>query len=730
MVPAAIPPLCWCCLWALPAALLTPACLPAGALCAMAGVLFALWSARPWRWAGLAALPVCVAAVPLPPPPLPPLPIGPVAITGIVAGTSRVPATGTVHVLLGSAGTSLRVTLDGELELLPGDRLHVIGNASAPTAPGLPAGVHGIAATARVTAGTWSLRRAAAAARRALERQLTAHVPGEPGAMLAALVLGRDTRPDRGLMEAHRATGLSHLLAVSGAHAAMLALLLGLSGRRRGRRLAGGARRTIAVLALLFAYAAITGNEPPVLRAVVAFSIAALAVHTGRPSGIATGLLAPAVLTCVLQPDALRGPSFLLSYAAVAGLALAGPERGSNVPASFVGRWLLAPLRASAWATLLTTPLTLWFFGQLAPWTVLLTPLLAPVVGALLLGGLLLALLGCVLPGLATLLAWPVGGLARCYADAVRLADHLPLTPVHAWCAVAPWVIALAALAAVVVLVRRPTRGGCAVAALALSLPHFLPFAARAPDRFVLFAVGHGQAALVAAGGHHTALDCGSVQHPLLAAERLVAALPVRRLDLLVVTHDDHDHHNGVPTLLGRLGVAHAVLPASLGGSPLAALLEAHGTAVQLLAPGERTRPAPHLDVFAPDLPVAAGDNDQSLWVRFRIGTARVLATGDAQELGVAAAIAAGIATPHDVLLLPHHGRPNAAAPALLLRVQPRACLASAAAADGETALGGVSRRLGADLWVTGQHGTLTVGGEPLQIAGGTGGRAIPPRPQ
>jgi len=387
-----------------------------------------------------------------------------------------------------------------------------------------------------------------------------------------------------------------------------------------------------------------------------------------------------------------------------------------------------ASLRASLWATLTTAPLTLLFFGQLAPWTVLLTPLLAPMVGAMLAGGLLLAVLGSTLPSLAPLLATPLGWLADLYATLVAAADRLPATPVHALATPAPALLGAFALLASVLVLLAPKRSTVALACVLLSVPHFLPFGLGADDRCELLAVGHGQSCLVTTrDGHQLAIDCGSLQQPFAAAERLVARLPRRRLDLLVVTHADHDHHNGVPALLQRVPVTSAIVPAALAASPLVDLLRRHGTQVQVLAPGERVAPAAHLVVSAPPLPASASDNDQSLWVSVRLASLSLLATGDAQELGTAAALAGGIATPHDLLVLPHHGRKNANAALLLARVRPRACLASAATDDGDTALGPLVRRFGAELWVTGNHGDVQVTTSPTQIAGSRKARPLPP---
>ncbi|MBM3963275.1 MAG: MBL fold metallo-hydrolase, partial [Planctomycetes bacterium] len=490
-----------------------------------------------------------------------------------------------------------------------------------------------------------------------------------------------------------------------------LAFLLGGGSGGRGRRKLLASRvRTLAVLGVLAVYALVTGGEPPVLRAVVGFGLAALAVQLGRPCGAAALLAAPALVTVLAQPAALTTPSFLLSYAAVAGLLLAGADAGRT----FAQRWLVAPLRASAWATLLTAPLTLWFFGQIAPWTVVLTPLLAPLVGALLLGGLSLAGLGLVAPATAAAVAPAIGHVADLYLAAVVAGDGLPGTPLPALCAPGPLALAGGLAAALTVLWRRKDRAGAALAAALLAAPHFAPLGSPGPSGLHLAAVGHGQACLLRfADGRQVAVDCGSLQSPRLAAERLVAALPHRRLDLLVVTHADVDHHGGVGPLLERTRVAAALLPARLAGSPLAALLAAHGAAVAHLLPGERATPWSDLLVGAPQLPAGAADNDHSLWVRAALGATSVLLTGDAQELGVAAALAQGLAPPTDALLLPHHGRANANAARLLAAVSPRLALASAATGDGATRLGDLLAARGVPLWTTGQCGAIWLPDSP-----------------
>lgn len=724
--PSRLTSMLWGGAFALPIAALAGTALPVATLLAAlltaAGFLFAC-SNHPRRLAGLCALPALLAALAAPAPDVRwPRP-GPVAIAGEVTNVTRAPLTGSTFVALNTAGGPVRLSLDGEITALPGDRIALFGRVGEPATPDQPPTLHGLTGTMQVTPGGPSLGRLFAAARRTLEARLLALAPGELGAMLAMLVLGRDTRTSPELTAAHQATGLSHLLAVSGAHAAMLAMLLGLGGTR-GRRLGIGPWRTSLILVVLFVYAGITGCEPPVLRAVLTFGLGALATQLGRPLPIANGLLLPATVTCLVQPQALLGPSFLLSYAAVLGLALAPHPRAPSA----LDRWLWAPLRASWWATLLTAPLTLHFFGQLAPWTILLTPLLAPLVAAMLLGGLATAVIACFAPALGDLLAGPLVSIAQLYAWTVRAADALPGTPVHALVTPPMWLVACSATAAFAAIALRPDRSGVRNAILWLIAPHFAPLGGEPQPSFCLCAVGHGQAAAATlADGAQVVVDCGSLQVPKFAARAVLAELQRRRIDLLVVTHADQDHHNAVAMLLRSVPIAHAVLPEALAASPLADDLREHGTDVFVLAPGASTEAFGSVAIAAPGLPDGASDNDQSLWVRLTIGASTVLLTGDAQEVGTSAALAGGIVVPSDVLVLPHHGRPNALAPQLLAAARPRACFASATTADGDTALGPLVRRCGADLWVTGRHGTLTLHADPPTVSTGRPAMPLPP---
>lgn len=693
-------------LWAISAALLAHHAGPLPAA-AVAGLALLVTLRRGRAGGELLALPAMLAALAPAQPEPTALPAGPALLQGTVVQTRA--SHGGARELTVQRGTAQgRVLAEGGPSILPGDRVTGVvraGSAAFPDARVPP--LVAAAGALRVEAGPQSLPRLVAAGREQLHRGIVQLWPGDRGAFLASLVLGGGLQPPAGLVVAHRATGLSHLLAVSGAHASMLALLLGiLPGLGNGTP--GRARRRLGA-GILLLYGAITGLEPPMLRALCAFAVLDWVTRHGRPVTLAAVLVPPAVLSCLVDPASLLGPSFSLSYAAVAGLWLgaSGPRRTA------LQRWLWTPLRMSFWATAATAPLTLFWFGQMAPCTILATPLLAPVVTLLLAGGLLAPVLAGIAPAAATALAAPVGLLCNAYAASVHAFDLLPGTPVLAHTAPDPRVLAAGVLLGVLVAWRRRDRAGVMALVALACLPHFLPAPRPIQTTLHLFAVGHGQACLVQWRDGTTALiDCGSSTHPGTAARKVATALTRRAIDLLVLTHADADHGNGVADLLQRIPIHTAVLPRELAEGEPGRLLRRHGVRVHALAPGAEFAFADRLTAARP--PLAAGNpNDVGLWARLHTDGLQLLLPGDAQQRGIDAALAAGLAGPADALLLPHHGRPDPRAAALLAAVRPRLALASCRTDDGRTAQGELAARGGAEVWTTGENGDLLLRLQP-----------------
>jgi competence protein ComEC len=161
-------------------------------------------------------------------------------------------------------------------------------------------------------------------ARIALTRHILAELPGGKGGVAAALVTGDMGAVSFDDNDAFRRSGLAHLLSVSGLHltaavgAAMfialrlLALWPWLALRAPLLLIAAGIGAVAGI-----AYTLLTGAEVPTVRSLIAALVVLAGIALGREA-MTLRLVAAGASICVLAwPDAVAGPSFQLSFAAI-----------------------------------------------------------------------------------------------------------------------------------------------------------------------------------------------------------------------------------------------------------------------------------------------------------------------------------------------------------------------------------------------------------------------------
>ncbi|WP_136519546.1 ComEC/Rec2 family competence protein [Cellulomonas telluris] len=247
-------------------------------------------------------------------------------------------------------------------------------------------------------------------------RDLGASLPGDAGALLPGVTVGETGQVPGDLADALRASGLTHLTAVSGAHFALLgALVLGAAAAARAPTVA----RVLAAAAAGAALVLVVGPEPSVVRAAVMGGVGLLALLAGRRAAGPAALCTAVVGLLVHDPWLAPAPGFALSVAATAGLVVLGPrlvERWS----AWCGRTGAAALAAPVAAQLGCLPVVLALWPTLPVWAVPANLAAAPVVGPATVLGLAALLLAPWWPGGAEALAavagaacWWIGAVAR-----------------------------------------------------------------------------------------------------------------------------------------------------------------------------------------------------------------------------------------------------------------------------------------------------------------------------
>ncbi len=486
--------------------------------------------------------------------------------------------------------------------------------------------------------------------------------PGRAG-LATGLVTGDTGLLPDGDAAAMRATGLTHLTAVSGSNVAMVVagawLVAGAVGLgARGRR-----RVALVTLAL---FAVLTRADPSVLRASTMAVLALAAGARGRRTR-PLQLLAAAVLVLVLLDPLLgRRLGLLLSAAATLGVLVVAPRVRERLAAVVVlgraGR-LLDLLAVTIGAQVAVLPVLL-VAGDGVSLATLPANLVA--VPAAALASVLCtaaAVVALPLPGLAgglLVLAGPALGVVL--GAARRLQWWGPVV------GVAEPIVLVGVLAAIAwLLVHRGRRIAGLVAVLCLVLP-VLP-SPSASDGFVLTAidVGQGDAFLLTTDHASVLVDTGRDGR----AARWLRADGPAVLDLLVLTHADGDHTGGAPDVLAAVEVGTVwqrprgdELPPPALADALAAAA-AHDVPVHAPVAGQQAVVGDlTVRVLAPTGPrVHLGrdgvENESSLVLRVDGPGGSVLLTGDIGP----AAHAALLADPAtralldvDVLTVPHHG--------------------------------------------------------------------------
>ena len=253
-----------------------------------------------------------------------------------------------------------------------------------------------------------------------------ASVPGLSGmrrGVIEGVVLGEDEGLSDRLRQDFRASGLYHLLAVSGGNVAVvalgtlwLALLIGVP------RLAA----EVAVLASIGGYVLAVGAQPSVVRAGIAGGLGSLAWLTGRERDTRYVLVVAAIALLGWNPYNVLDAGFQLSFAAVLAIFFLAPRFGNWLEGYPLPAGLRMCVAISAACGLATAPISWFQFHQIPLLTVPANAVGGFAAAPMLALALVCALLAPIAPSLAAALAWANGCFAAYLATCAHIFGSLP----------------------------------------------------------------------------------------------------------------------------------------------------------------------------------------------------------------------------------------------------------------------------------------------------------------
>jgi competence protein ComEC len=530
-------------------------------------------------------------------------------------------------------------------------------------------------------------------------------LPSPHAAMLLGIVLGIKQGIPPGLQQALTATGLIHLLVLSGLKVAVF-----------GRIVQGalvpvlGRMATWPALGLIALYALVGGATPAAVRASAMGGLAIVATHLGRPSHVWTSLALTAAAMLGWHPELAWDVGFQLSFAGTAAIILLTPGIARRV--RFLPHVLREPFAVTCAAQVGTAPMMAADFHVISPVAPVANALTLPILPVLVAAGLVLGVVGF-LPELARLAAIPIAGLLMYVEQVAYLLARVPAAAIAvpampAWLGLA-YYSALGPAVAAAHLKGSHRKASIAAAVIAPVLISTTALAAWAnsPPQAIVMNVGDGQAVLLR-GPQSVLLVDGGPSPARLAAELGTQLPPWQRgLDALIITAPGLGHVGGL-TGLDRSATVVVVPAGELSGSAWrsAALEQAtRGARIKTAIAGSTfTLGGFELQVLAPERG-APGDEPGAADLAFRAVAPDGRSFCDFSDLDLDAQTVAAIRLRGSCtyLLLPSGGR-SRLSPAL-----ERAAITSSTTLIASRGPGRLATGYPPDVVRTDQEGTITL---------------------
>jgi DNA internalization-related competence protein ComEC/Rec2 len=378
---------------------------------------------------------------------------------------------------------------------------------------------------------------------------------------LIAMLLGEKYLLDDDIKQLYQINGISHILAISGLHISLLGMFVFHLLKKLKCPVVVA---TLFAIFFIYSYGVLTDFSVSTNRAVVMMSIYFFATIIGKTYDMLSALALSAFLILLQNPLQILSAGFLLSFAAVLGIAVIYPCLQKLYPSK---NTVLSSLYISFSAQIATTPVILYFYYQFPLYSLVTNLIILPFVTLLTLTSILAGIVGALILPLGVFLIGGCNYILLFYEWVCRLVSKLPN---HLITVGKPGLILLCLSLLFVVLfiwlVHRYERKFFIVlpvlSILILLIPHH-----NKGFSVTMLDVGQGDCIVMESGGGSTYLvDGGSNDIKNVAKYRIIPFLLSQgkdRIDYAIVSHSDSDHISGIMELImdNPIKINNLVLP-------------------------------------------------------------------------------------------------------------------------------------------------------------------------
>jgi len=362
---------------------------------------------------------------------------------------------------------------------------------------------------------------------------------GDAGALIPGMVLGDTSKQTPEFKEVMKRSGLTHLVAVSGANFAIVSTFvlwcMQFLIRRKNVRI-------IATAIALACFMALVRPSPSVLRA-AAMAAVLLSAQLGKRGSDSLPALGFAICAVILgDPWQSRDAGFALSVLATAGLLLLAPRIVEKLPTHKKLAGALAPPIA---AIVFCSPILVSLSGYLSPMSIIANLLAAPAVAIITVLGFIAALVSPFAPWLTQFIIFFVRFPAGFITGIAHWVAAFPVLTIHNGL-IGFGLVAL--ILAVLFLFKRSWKQSTAVLLIVIFSLGWLQRWPVGDWQIAQCDVGQGDSLVVNLGAHRAiVIDVGPDS---VAEDKCLKNLGIKEIPLLILSHFHADHVSGLPGLL------------------------------------------------------------------------------------------------------------------------------------------------------------------------------------